>query len=138
MQAWSTQYKTAVYYHNEEQKRIAEESRDNLASTIKGDIVTRLLPLTGFYMAEDYHQKYMLRNHTVLLDEFEMKYPHVEDLISSQAVARVNGYLGGNGNCDQLKSEIYGLGLSESGSKKLLKEVCRRDIEMFCPTTNCF
>jgi peptide-methionine (S)-S-oxide reductase len=138
MQAWSQQYKTAVYYHDEEQKRIAEESRNNLASTMKSDIVTRLLPLTAFYLAEDYHQKYRLRNHSALMEEFEIKYPRVEDLISSQSVARVNGYLGGNGTCDQLKSEIYGLGLSESGSKKLLKEVCRRDIEMFCPTKNCF
>ncbi len=66
----------------------------------------------------------MLRNDSALLDEFETKYPSVEQLISSTAAARVNGYLGGSGTCDQLRSEINDLGLSESGRNRLLREVC--------------
>ena len=72
-----------------------------------------------------------------LLDEFEAKYPDVEGMVSSTATARVNGYLGGNGTCDQLKSEISGLGLSESGSNKLLKEVCSGIEGKTCPSNNC-
>jgi hypothetical protein len=124
--AWSQQYKTGVFYNNEEQKRIAEESKDELASVTKGKIITEVLPLNKFYLAEDYHQKHMLRNNSALSEEFEAKYPSVEQLISSTAVARVNGYLGGSGTCDQLQSEIDGFGLSESGRKRLLKEVCGR------------
>ncbi len=72
-----------------------------------------------------------------LLDEFEAKYPNVEGMVSSTATARVNGYLGGNGSCAQLKSEIDGFGLSESGSKKLLEEVCSGIEGKSCPSNNC-
>jgi hypothetical protein len=138
LSAWSEQYKTGVFYHSEEQKKIAEESRDELASGMTGRIVTELLPLTRFYLAEGYHQKHMLRNNSALLEEFEEKYPSVGQLISSTAVARVNGYLGGSGTCNQLKSEIDDFGLSESGRKRLLEEVCGGNVEMSCRTGSCF
>lgn len=136
-QSWSQQYRTAVFYHNREQQKTAEESRDRLVSVTKGKILTGILPFTRFYLAEDYHQKHMLRNNWALMEEFEAKYPSVEKLISSTAVARVNGYLGGSGTCNKLKSEIDDFGLSQSGSKRLLEEVCRGNIEMSCPTKNC-
>ncbi len=102
-----------------------------------GRIKTELLPLTRFYLAEDYHQKHMLRSSYALMEEFEAKYPFIEGLISSTAVARVNGYLGGSGTCDQLKSEIGDFGLSASGSRRLLEEVCGGKAEMLCPTGGC-
>ncbi len=71
------------------------------------------------------------------LDEFETKYPNVEEMVASTATARVNGYLGGHGSCDQLKSEISGFGLSESGRMKLLEEVCSGIEGKACPSNNC-
>jgi hypothetical protein len=136
-QSWSRQYRNILFYHTKEQKKSAEESRDSLASETKDIIVTELLPFTGFYLAENYHQKHMLRNYPVLMEEFKAKYPRLEDLISSTAVARVNGYLGGNGRCDQLKEEIDILGLSESGRKRLLENVCGGNTGMSCPTKKC-
>jgi peptide methionine sulfoxide reductase msrA/msrB len=54
------QYRTAVFYHNEEQKRIAEESKNELSDSEKFSepIVTQILPYTTFYPAEEYHQDY--------------------------------------------------------------------------------
>lgn len=53
------QYRSVIFYHNEEQKQKAEESIDKVASLIYDDpIVTELSPLEGFYPAEDYHQNY--------------------------------------------------------------------------------
>lgn len=54
------QYTSAIFYSNEEQKRIAEESKKNLAASGVFDkpIVTEILPLTTFYDAETYHQNY--------------------------------------------------------------------------------
>jgi peptide-methionine (S)-S-oxide reductase len=136
-QSWSQQYRNVLFYHTEEQQKIAEESRDRLASETKSTIVTELLPFTGFYLAEDYHQKHRLRNYPALMEEFEAKYPLIKDLISSTAVTKVNGYLGGNGTCDLLKSKIHELGLTENGNRKLLNEVCGGSIGMSCPTKKC-
>lgn len=54
------QYKTAVFYHSEEQKRLAEESKERLQTSGKFqvDIVTEIIPASIFYVAEDYHQDY--------------------------------------------------------------------------------
>jgi peptide methionine sulfoxide reductase msrA/msrB len=55
-----SQYKTAIFYHNEEQKKIAEESKKALEKSGKFDkpIVTEIKEASEFYPAEDYHQDY--------------------------------------------------------------------------------
>jgi peptide-methionine (S)-S-oxide reductase len=59
-----TQYRSAVFYHNEEQKKVAEAYRKQLedAHTFKNPIVTEISPLTNYYPAEDYHQNYYALN----------------------------------------------------------------------------
>ena len=59
-----SQYRTAIFYHDEEQKRIAEESKAQLEKSgrFSGPIVTEIVPLTDFYPAEDYHQDYYTKN----------------------------------------------------------------------------
>jgi peptide-methionine (S)-S-oxide reductase len=59
-----TQYRSAVFYHNEEQKAIAEQVIRELDGTGTWDarIVTELKPFHAFYPAEDYHQEYFKRN----------------------------------------------------------------------------
>jgi len=116
---------------------LAEESRNRLASELKRKIVTELVPFKKFYPAEDYHQKHVLRGYPGLFEEFKMKYPLTSDLISSTAAARVNGYLGGNGTCDLLMSEIEDLGLSEPGNNTLLDVVCGGNISRSCTAKGC-
>ncbi len=55
-----TQYRSAIFYHNDEQKKIAQEAIKAAESdkVWKDDIVTTLEPLTKFWPAEDYHQQY--------------------------------------------------------------------------------
>jgi len=55
-----SQYKTAIFYHNEEQKKLAEESKKKLAQSGKYSkpLVTPILAAQTFYPAEDYHQGY--------------------------------------------------------------------------------
>ncbi|ARI77321.1 peptide-methionine (R)-S-oxide reductase MsrB [Halobacillus mangrovi] len=57
-------YKTAIYYHNEEQKKIAEESKKRLqeSGVFKEPIVTPILPAETFYPAEEKHQDYYKKN----------------------------------------------------------------------------
>jgi peptide-methionine (S)-S-oxide reductase len=59
-----TQYRSAIFYHNDEQKRLAEESKKALAASGKFDkpIVTEIVAATTFYPAEEYHQDYYKKN----------------------------------------------------------------------------
>jgi peptide-methionine (S)-S-oxide reductase len=59
-----TQYRSAVFYHDDEQKRVAEEAIRDLEAEAVWDspIVTEVVPLTEFYPAETYHQEYYARN----------------------------------------------------------------------------
>src|SRR3954465_5944628 len=59
-----TQYRSVVFYHNKEQKRIAEQYKKQLtaAHIYQDPIVTEITPLTNFYVAEDYHQNYFALN----------------------------------------------------------------------------
>ena len=58
------QYRTAIFYHNEEQKRLAEASKKGLKNTGKfaKKIVTEIVPATTFYEAEEYHEDYYKKN----------------------------------------------------------------------------
>ena len=58
------QYRTAVFYHDEEQKRLAEESKAGLEKNkpFNQAIVTEITPASEFYPAEDYHQNYYQKN----------------------------------------------------------------------------
>jgi peptide-methionine (S)-S-oxide reductase len=59
-----TQYRSAIFYHDDEQKKVAEELIRDLNSQKIWDrpIVTEVAKLDKFYMAEDYHQEYFARN----------------------------------------------------------------------------
>ena len=61
-----SQYRTAIFYHTEEQRRLALESRNRLQESRKlaKPIVTEIRPATEFYSAEGYHQEYYLKNPT--------------------------------------------------------------------------
>jgi len=57
-----SQYRTAIFYHDETQKRLAEESKKALAKRFKEPIVTEIVAASEFYPAEDYHQDYYIKN----------------------------------------------------------------------------
>ncbi len=57
-----TQYRSAIFYHSEEQKAIAEQVLAEEAAGFDGPIVTEIQPLTHFFKAEAYHQDFFRRN----------------------------------------------------------------------------
>ncbi|MBW1839627.1 MAG: peptide-methionine (R)-S-oxide reductase MsrB [Deltaproteobacteria bacterium] len=60
------QYVTAIFYHNEEQKKLAEKSKEELNKSGRYDkpVVTKIIKAKKFYKAEDYHQDYYKKSHT--------------------------------------------------------------------------
>lgn len=59
-----TQYRSAVFYHSDEQRVIAENTKKKLneARVFDDPIVTEIVPFTNFYQAENYHQRYYEEN----------------------------------------------------------------------------
>ena len=55
------QYRSVIFYHNDEQKAAAFASKEKLEKSraFKNPIVTEIVPVSAFYMAEDYHQQYL-------------------------------------------------------------------------------
>lgn len=94
-----SQYRSEVFYADEDQKRIAQAYIGQLdqAHAYSRPIVTRVDPLKGFYAAEDYHQDYLVHNpHVPYIALFDM--PKIEnfkrafpDLYSEQPVLAGNG-----------------------------------------------
>jgi peptide-methionine (S)-S-oxide reductase len=124
-QPWSRQYMSILFYHDEEQKRVAFEMRDRMATETGREILTEFVPFSGFYLAEDYHQKYRLQQDGVLVREFRTIYPDPGDFVDSTATARVNGYLAGYGSLEMLRDELDSLGLSAKGRDHLWERVSR-------------
>ena len=58
------QYRAAIFYQNEIQKRLAEESKQAVEKSkpFKDSIVTQIVPASAFYVAEDYHQDFYKKN----------------------------------------------------------------------------
>jgi peptide-methionine (S)-S-oxide reductase len=56
------QYRSAIFYHGEEQRRLAEASKAEVAKRLEQPIATEIVPAGPFYKAEEYHQDYYMKN----------------------------------------------------------------------------
>jgi peptide-methionine (S)-S-oxide reductase len=116
---WSRQYASVIFYHDEEQKRLAMETRDREAARTQREVLTEIVPFSEFYLAEDYHQKYRLQQLPDLMQEFHAIYPEHGDFVNSTAAARANGYVGGHGTLAEVQAAIDDLGLSPEARQAL-------------------
>lgn len=57
-----TQYRSVIFYHDETQRKTAEDLKAEAAKHWGGEIVTQIVPAGAFYPAEDYHQDYLQKN----------------------------------------------------------------------------
>ena len=110
-------------------RRRSLRSRASAAARVCGErsaapLATRIEPLKRFWPAEDYHQKYYLRNDRLLTADFRAMFGGDETALrESTAAARVNGYIAGDGTRAQLGREIDFLGLSERARTHLVSRV---------------
>jgi peptide-methionine (S)-S-oxide reductase len=106
------QYMSAIFYHDEEQKTLAEESLQEMKSKATSKPITTLvLPAEKFFIAEDYHQKYLLQQHGWLISALDIN--PGEELNASHVAARLNGFVGGYGRKADFDAEWQKLGLNE-------------------------
>ena len=68
-----TQYRSVIFYHTEEQRQGAEQSKQEAQKNFTQSIVTEIQPLTKFYPAENYHQDYYRNNPQAPYCQFVIK-----------------------------------------------------------------
>ncbi len=61
---YGNQYRTAIFYHDEDQKKLIDTSKQNIENSknFPESIVTEIAPASVFYLAEEYHQDYYAKN----------------------------------------------------------------------------
>ncbi len=123
----STQYQNAVFYRNDEQKKLAEQALKNRADTlgIKPEkVATKIIPVKTFTYAEKYHQKYAIRGD--IRETIDSLFPDAKSLADSTVATRLNAYLGDGIDQDTEKflSELSDYNLSEK-----LEDTIRNRVE---------
>ncbi|CAK9830812.1 Peptide methionine sulfoxide reductase [Anthophora retusa] len=113
------QYMSLILYHDEEQKSLAEKSREQEQHKRTDLVLTEIRKFEKFYLAEDYHQKYRLRNHPWLIEATGLT--SNEDLRNSPLATKLNGYIAGAGTIEQFEKDLPTFGLSEKAVQYLQK-----------------
>lgn len=115
------QYANIIFYHSDEQKRQAEESKQRLQERSKQEIFVEILPYKRFYPAEDYHQKYYLQQSRELMVALKAVYPAFNDLMQSAAAARLNAFRAGYLSQPKLRSELAKLDLPQTAFDQIME-----------------
>jgi peptide-methionine (S)-S-oxide reductase len=112
---YSRQYTSILFYHDEDQKRVALNTKERVESKLKSYVHTEIVPYTKYYLAEEYHQKYYLQQYlkrnSELHEEIRRAFSDFDEFIYSTVAARMNGYVAGHGTKYALEKEFKEAGL---------------------------
>lgn len=114
-QPLSRQYASILFYHDTAQREAAAASAQRLAAKLGRTIRTELRAAGTFYPAEDYHQKYLLRQRPALVKALDGC-----GGLDSTAAARLNGLLGGHIERGRLPAELEAIGLAPADRQRIL------------------
>jgi peptide-methionine (S)-S-oxide reductase len=95
-----------IFYHNEEQKALAYETKDKMEKELKSKVYTEIRPAAPFYMAEDYHQKYYLQQFRELKMALRGNFSTFQEFVAATITARTNGFVAGYGPWQELVNII--------------------------------
>ena len=106
------QYRSIIFYHNEEQKRVARISLQGAKEKTSAKIRTKIVPMTVCYNAEYYHQKYVLQHqHPWLVSALRIQTG--DEFTQSHVCTKLNGFLGGYGKVEEIPKTGEESGLPE-------------------------
>lgn len=103
---YSRQYISIAFYRDEEQKKVILEALAAVAKHTGQKVQTAVEPFKHFYHAEDYHQKYYLRNKRDVTAKLRALYPDERGFIDATAAARLNAWAGGYLRGSALKDSL--------------------------------
>jgi peptide-methionine (S)-S-oxide reductase len=119
------QYRSVIFYHNEQQRQAAEKSKADYEAKIKGTVRTTIEPFKMFYCAENYHQKFYLQKYSKVIEALGLE--ETEDYIASTVAAKLNGYVNGRGNPEDFKKELPTFDLPIDVENKIRRVVERKN-----------
>ena len=135
--SYSRQYASAVLYADQAQQKAALASQAGWEAKRQRKTTTEIAALKKFTAAEDYHQKYRLRQHRSWMAALARIYPAGVDqaILDSTVAARLNGYLAGEGSLALLSKELTKMGLTGPEQRRLWENMSRRrpDEKVACP-----
>ncbi len=124
--SWSRQYMSAVFYRDESQRESAMKAISDFEHEQNRKVQTQVLPVNEFYLAEDYHQKYLLQLNRQIMQEYNTIFSDFQDFVNSTSAARANGFVTGKGSMKLLDSSLPLMGLSEQAQQILRRAVVRQ------------
>lgn len=114
------QYMKAVFYHNEAQRLAVIESRAAVEQATGREFDVGLEEAGTFYPAEDYHQKYYLRQHYFLNEALKHTYPDPAAFRDATLSARLNALAGGHLEIAEALIAVRAAGLSPEHEQELV------------------
>ena len=93
--AYSRQYRSLILFADEEQKQQAIASKEKYEQMAQRKVYTAIEPLSEFNLAENYHQKYYLRQRSSLMRDLLKAYPTESEFINATLSARMNAFAAG-------------------------------------------
>jgi len=120
---------SAIFYYNDDQRQLAEETMKEEQRRYNGVILTNILPGGTFTEAETYHQKYLLRSYPLLFRMFGFS---DRDLAQSHVAAKLNGYIGGYGTLEQFERDSANWQLNEQQINAMKVVIARGGVHASC------
>jgi methionine-S-sulfoxide reductase len=120
------QYRSAVFSTDEEHLKRAKDYLAAYGAREGKEVKTAAELVESFTPAEDYHQKYYLRQNQEFYREIRNRYGSEADFLSSTAAARLNGFLGGNADKAEFERDSGRLGLPDWLVGELRRVLSRR------------
>lgn len=117
------QYISLIRFRSPEQERMVEKVKRQMEQKIGEEIETDIAAFTDFTLAEERHQKYYLKRYPKAMEQLAPLYPDVGLLADSTFAARLNGFVKGFGNRQNLKSEITGWNIAPEYQEILINKL---------------
>ncbi len=115
------QYMSLLVYYNHSQKEKALRSKEKWEANIEKPIYTEFQPYSAFYIAEDYHHKYLLKRYKNVIASLRKLYSTHDELINGTMTARLNGFVRGKGSFADLKEEVNTWDISDERKSTVLE-----------------
>lgn len=117
--AYSTQYRSAVFYSTQDQRIKAKNLKSNIEKQRGYPLYTAVEPIGEFYLAEDYHQKYYLQRDNEMMEALLDIFPDRASLFRSTLAARLNAVYSGDAGLKEVQRVFITKNLSSDLRDKI-------------------